>query len=221
MSGVIPSLRDTIFDPCCEIVPDFAEIGMDYILESEVAKDIPIVRSILALCKIGYNLKERNLLKQTFAFINGFNKGSISEEKLISYKRELIANPDKQEKELGRVLIVLDRYVDDIKSAVLGYFYNVYINGDITWEEFCDLEEANSRMFVSDYIILEKAYNENGLKMIDQDYYKVQRLIAIGLLQNKNPLGGMSWMENVDLFDEKDIVITSFGTTFSECIGLI
>ena len=33
------------------------------------------------------------------------------------------------EKELGRVLYLLDRNIDNVKSAILGKIFNAYVNG--------------------------------------------------------------------------------------------
>ena len=70
------------------------------------------------ICKIGYNLHERNLIKQTLAFITEFNSGSISQGKLNEHREKLEANPKEAEKELGRVLIILGNQVEQIQSQV-------------------------------------------------------------------------------------------------------
>ena len=124
-----------------------------------------------SLCKVGYNLHERNLIKQTLAFITEFNSGSISQEKLDEHREKLEANPKEAEKELGRVLIILGKQVEQIQFQVLGSFYAAYIKDAISWEKFCELSEANRRMFISDYQILFEATNNNGLKIQNRELY--------------------------------------------------
>ena len=121
------ALKDTLFSPTYEIVAEYAEIGIDALLDNEVLKGIPVVSTLSSICKIGYNLHERNLIKQTLAFITEFNSGSISQGKLNEHREKLEANPKEAEKELGRVLIILGNQVEQIQSQVLGSFYAAYV----------------------------------------------------------------------------------------------
>lgn len=67
-------------------------------------------------------------MKQTLAFIKAFNSETISDEQLKRYK-DKISNNKYAEKELGRVLYLLDRNIEKAKSAILGKIYNAYVNG--------------------------------------------------------------------------------------------
>ena len=119
------------------------------------------------------------------------------------------------EKELGRVLIILGNQVEQIQSQVLGSFYAAYVKGAISWEKFCELSEANRRMFISDYQILFEAAINDGLKIQNRELYQVDRLISLGLLQNQNRLGGNVWLDFVDDPEKQnDIIVTSLGKTF-------
>ena len=215
MSELVPALKETLFSQNYEIVAEYAEIGIDALLDNEVLKEIPVVGTLSSLCKIGYNLHERNLIKQTLAFITEFNSNSISQEKLDEHREKLEGNPKEAEKELSRVLIILGKQIDQIQSQVLGSFYAAYIKGAISWEKFCELSEANRRMFISDYQILFEAAINDGLKIQNRELYQVDRLISLGLLQNQNRLGGNVWIEMMNNPDEQnDIIVTSFGKTF-------
>lgn len=215
MSELVPALKETLFSQNYEIVAEYAEIGIDALLDNEVLKEIPVVGTLSSLCKIGYNLHERNLIKQTLAFITEFNSNSISQEKLDEHREKLEGNPKEAEKELSRVLIILGKQVDQIQSQVLGSFYAAYIKGAISWKKFCELSEANRRMFISDYQILFEAAINDGLKIQNRELYQVDRLISLGLLQNQNRLGGNVWIEMMNNPDEQnDIIVTSFGKTF-------
>ena len=167
MNDLFPSFRDSIFSPLSDPASELLETGIDMILESDALKGIPIVSTISAACKIGVNLHERNLLKQTFEFLRGFNADSIDVETLEAHRLELEADPEKQEKELSRVMIILGKQVDDLQSRVLGSFYSAFIKRSVSWNKFCELAEANSRMFSSDYSILAVAARESGINLAD------------------------------------------------------
>lgn len=113
------------------------------------------------------------------------------------------------------MLIILGNQIDEIQSKVLGSFYASYVKEAISWEKFCELTEANRRMFISDYALLFEAAIKGGLKIQGRELYQVDRLISLGLLQNQNRLGGNVWMEITDNPDKQnDIIVTSLGMTF-------
>lgn len=217
MNELVPALKDTLFAPTYEIVAEYAEIGIDSLMDSDALKGIPIVGTLAAICKVGYNIRERNLIKQTLDFVVGFNAGTLSREKIDEYRYKLESNPAKAEKELGRVLIILGNHIEDIQSQVLGSFYSAYVKGAISWDKFCELSEANRRMFVNDYHILQEAARNGGININNQELYQVDRLISLGLLQNENRLGGTVVINFEEaLRKTHDIIITSFGRTFCQ-----
>ena len=73
MSELVPALKNTLFSSTHGVVGEYVELGIDALLESEALKGIPVVNTIAAICKTGYNLHERNLIKQTLTFISEFN----------------------------------------------------------------------------------------------------------------------------------------------------
>lgn len=216
MESLVPSLRESLFTPTYELTGELLELGIDALLENEVLKAIPIVNTISTFCKVGYNIHERNLIKQTLSFIEGFNSGNIDPERLEKHSQKLQNNPKEQERELGRVIIILGKNIEAVQSKVFGSFYRAYINGAISWEKFCELSEANRRMFVNDYAILHEAVNYCGITIDKRELYQVDRLVSLGLLQYKNRLGGVSWGNFEDALkgEKKDVVTTSFGKTF-------
>lgn len=215
MSDVVAALEKSLFSPTYELAAEYAEIGLDALMENEVLKEIPVVKTLCSICKIGYNIHERTLIKQTLAFLREFNAGSISPEKLAEHRKKLEADPKEAEKELGRVLILLGSQVEQVQSQVLGSFYAAYIKGAVSWDKFCELSEANRRMFVGDYRILLKAAGWGGIKILNRDLYRVDRLISLGLMQNHKRIGGNLWLESIDHPEqENDIIITSFGKAF-------
>ena len=129
---------------------EFAEIAHDSVLNDGVLKDIPIVGAIAGFCKFGISIREKNLLKQTLEFINAFNSGTISPERLTKYKNEIETNPKKAEKDLGRCLSILNSTIERVPSRLLGRLYNSYVKGAISWDKFVELSDASQRLFVED-----------------------------------------------------------------------
>jgi hypothetical protein len=229
---LVPELKDSLFnDNVKDIGMDISELIIDNAMNEGVLKEIPIIKSIVAFCKTGMAIRERNLLMQTIAFIQGLNEKNISQEKKEKYLNRL-SNIDIAEKELGRVLYLLDSQIENIQSKILGRMYFAYVEEEINWNKFCELAEANRRMFVSDYdVLLRLSKNRTSEQLLDNNNkYIVGRLIGLGLMVEKESptaertlveklnrdtkYGGNSELKGIFRRFNNDYQITSFGKSF-------
>jgi len=188
-TDLIPSMKETLFTPTIsgmgDSLTEIAELGLDTVLQDGVVKEVPVLRTIASLCKTGLNLRERNLIRQTARFISSFNDGSISDDKLLAYRNQLETDTKKAEKEFGRVILLLDRTLEEQQAKMLGRFYKAYVKGAIDWDKFVELSEVNARMFTSDYKELDSIVR-NPVQQTDEipakRLYKIQRLESLGLV---------------------------------------
>ncbi len=186
---IVPSMIETLFYPVASDMSnslvEIAEIGLDGVLEDGLFKDIPIFGTIASICKTGLNLRERHLIRQTALFLKAFNDKTIAKEKIQRYRDDLEKNPGKAEKEIGRVILLLDRMLEKQQAIILGKLYNAYISESLSWDEFVELTEANARMFVSDYNELKEIVSspiKQDTDITSQVLYKIHRLESLGLV---------------------------------------
>ncbi len=183
--NLIPAFRESIFENFSDTLLDLAEISIDTLIDDNIISAIPIVKTILGVRKTIKNIHDKNLLKQTLIFIKTLNSQTIDEENLNKYKKEIYANKEKQEEELGRILLILDTIKDKEKSILLAKFYLAYVNQEITWEKFSEYADVIERIFVSDINTIFELYKDTKdkeISIIQYEKYKVDRLIATGLL---------------------------------------
>ena len=64
-----------------DIVRQYAEIGLDAMIEDGIFKDIPIVSTVTALYRLGSNIRDKYAAVKLVAFLNEFSKGILDEEK--------------------------------------------------------------------------------------------------------------------------------------------
>ena len=57
-----------------DIVIDYAEIGIDSIFADEIIKEIPILKTIAAVCNVGIAISERYFAKKVAVFIKQFHE---------------------------------------------------------------------------------------------------------------------------------------------------
>ena len=94
-------------------------MSIDSILDVGLFKELPIVNILVGIKNTAQNIHDRNLLKQTLEFIKEFNAGTINKEKLQKYKETLEEDSSKAEKELGRVIIILNSTIESEKSKMV------------------------------------------------------------------------------------------------------
>lgn len=189
-SSIIPSFRDTILRDNSDLLREYGEIAIDAILEQGLLSDIPLVNTVTALCKTGLNIKERNYLKQTYAFIKGFNDGSMEQSKIDEYREKLISDSKKAERELGRIVVILDSTIEQEQSEILGRFYKAFVCGNYDWDMFRRLSAANQKLFFDDYEVLHYIDNRyvNSEEITPLQRSSTERLQGVGLVLAKGEI---------------------------------
>lgn len=220
---ILNSLQESIFKPDVSDFKDslleYSELALDSVMDDGLLKDIPILGTIASLCKTGVNIHDRHMLKQTALFLVSVNDGTIATETLLEHKLLIENNPKKGEAELSRVLLLISRSTEQIQAIILGSFYKAYINGLITWGKFCELTEANNRMFLDDFELLRLFYEHSlSQRMIPDDTIaQAQRLVSLGLLiQNHTEATVSDQTLNIGL--DIPFTISSFGKLFVDLL---
>ena len=95
MSSLAESLGKSLSRNTIPISVDFLENEIDNLIANKTLQSIPILNSIIATIRVGKDLRERNLFKQTSVFLSEFNSGAIDEKKLQEYKKKLEKNKEK------------------------------------------------------------------------------------------------------------------------------
>lgn len=217
MNELVPVFESSLFEHPIEIGSELLEIGIDSVLKDGLLKDIPIVGTILSAGKFAQNIYDRNLIKQTVAFITEFNSGELDDEKLQKYRGKLACNPKFAEEELGRVLILLNKTIDTAKSRLLARFYRAHTHEEISWDVFCELCDITDRLFLADLEKMEEAYRNHGVKDNMPISYKHDRLISTGLLTNEARLSGNVVMGSFDSGTPETIMtLTQIGDIFCQ-----
>lgn len=212
MNELVPAFEKSILDPSLEeSLSGIGELGIDSVLNSSLPDSIPIIGLIKGVCKTAINIHERNLLRQLAAFINAFNDGSVPAEKVEAYKKRLDDNPKFAEKELGRIIIILNSNIDIEKSEFLAKFFKSYINQDIDWDIFCELSDITTQLFLSDLELLFRIFNGEIADTSQCSRYQSKRLSSIGLIDSIVQ-GVFSFESKYDT--DENLKISDIGNTF-------
>ncbi len=215
MDKLAEDFKKSLFNDSNEALSDYLEVGIDSFINDGILKDIPIVKTIVTVLKVGKNIHDRNLLKQTLTFINEFDKNNISDEQLKNYKERVENDSKKCEEELGRVLLLLNGFIDKEKSIMLAKLFKAYIKQLISWNEFCEYSEIVNRIFIQDLKILKDIYNKVIIDDTGSNKFRIERLYSTGLV-GWNPKVMFSFGEQE--ITENKVNINMLGKKFVEIV---
>lgn len=222
---LVEDLKSSLFDNTVDVALDYSELWLDNITAgvfgSGVLKQIPVVKTLCSVIETGAAVHEKNLLRETLIFIATFNAKTIDPKKLAKYKLKIKEKPRYVRKELERVLLILNKIIDDGKAEILARLYRNYIEEQMTWDDFCELTDITERMFLTDIRTLVKSYESDGIDVGEVEGYHLDRLISLGLLENSLRLGGNIIISGGDASGEeeekKDVNITELGKLYCRC----
>ena len=175
------SFGNSLTEEVASIAGEYAELGLDALVEDGLFKNIPIVSTAVAVYRIGKSIREKHHIAKLIAFLNGINKGIADEEKRQDYREKFLSNEKFRDQELEYILILIDRYISFDKPQMLAKLYLAYLDGEIIWEEFTMYAEVIDRFLLLD---AGKLISSDGKTIVHRnigDEY-VLRLVALGLM---------------------------------------
>lgn len=216
-TDMIKSLSETLTDPRLNIGKDLAQNGIEALLS-----DGAIPGLMINGYKSFHTIHDAHLQQKTKYFIIGFREGTLSEEEIEQYRSKM-TDGKVASRELGYVLVLLDRQIDLEKSLILGRAYRAFYMGEMTWEEFTELADALDRAFISDLMFLSR-YGYNPKVLTDARKEKphiIQRLQGIGVVIEDINLGEGFTYDQME--GKREIQLTKLGKLIYEMMhkGLV
>lgn len=175
------SFSNSLTEEVCGIAGEYAELGLDAMVEDDLFKDIPIVSTAVSVYRIGKSIRERHHVAKLIAFLNEINKGIADKETRQNYREKFTSNEKFRNQELEYILILTDRYIGFDKPQMLAKLYLAYLDDKIIWEEFIMYAEVIDRFLLLDCrTLVSEATTFHTLRDGSADI--ILRLVALGLM---------------------------------------
>jgi hypothetical protein len=216
MSELIATLKHSILDSdLVGVATEMMESTIDSVLDTGLIKDIPIVNLVVGVGQVAFKIRDYVLLKQTMRFIAHLHDGSISSAQFQKYKQELEEDPKKADEELSRVIIILNRTIDELKPKILASFFQAYLKESISWVKFCELSEVLDRLFKEDIEMLFRISDHGNEVLYEEGGYIADRLISVGLVRNPMSRVQIPAAGGLPSFGIIPLSLTHLGSTFT------
>ncbi|HEY0218211.1 MAG TPA: hypothetical protein VGC26_00380 [Afipia sp.] len=128
-----------LINPTLDLAPDYAEMGLDALLSSDIAKDVPIVKTLIAIGKTSFAIRERFFVKKVLVFLKEFHSDISDTEKAQAFRERIDTEPNFRHKVTEHLLVIIDKLLDAEKSRILARLFRAHIHQDLTWDQFVDL----------------------------------------------------------------------------------
>lgn len=156
---------------------DISEMSIDALMNDGLLKQIPVIKTILAIIETTQNLSNYLFLKKILAFLTNVKGVSAKKRKKMI---EVIDSNDEYKGKVGEtVLEILDKCDSAKKAAYMGVWFSAFLKGKITYGMFLCGANILEHVFLSDFqyfieqdedwMMVEDAYEEiaAGLYYID------------------------------------------------------
>ena len=167
------SLEHTLRDSDLQNVTiSLAEVFADSLMEDGIAKDIPIIGSIIGLGKTAIGIKESLFLRKVIYFISELKNISASK------RNEMIEKMNRSGKfktKVGeKLLYIIDKCDDHEKSQTIACLFSSFLLGNINYDEFLRAAHIINQLMIDDLKWFIESGWENGdsWKYNDHQYYE-------------------------------------------------
>jgi len=226
---IMPSLKSAFIEDLTnaayEVGLDYSEIALDAIVENEAFKEIPVVKTVLAVYKVGVAIKDRQFIKKLAIFMSEAQQSSVPSKEFEAFKTKFCNDEKYANYVVEHLFIMLDRTAETMKSRLLAKLFTAYIKGKCSLEQFVEMSSCLDMLLLSDCDVLRDIFKKSQQLSPDSDGLikfdaetgsiiigSISRLRATGLISgdNRARFGGEGKIPVI-----ADSIITQFGVKFA------
>jgi hypothetical protein len=133
------ALLGEIVQPTFDLAQDYAELSLEALTDSPIFKEIPVVKTALAVFKTGVAIRERHFVQKVLIFLRELHRGEANQHTVKGFSEQIRSDHAFRDKVASHLLVMIDRYLVAEKAQVLGHLFKAHTNGQISWDDFVSL----------------------------------------------------------------------------------
>lgn len=167
---------------------EYLEVGIDAMLNSDLLKEIPVVKTVVGVFETAGSFKDELLTKKVLRFF--MHLSEISEEERIEMV-ERLNEDDKFSGKAGEAVIeILDRMSSEKKPEYAAKFFAAYARREIEYKELRRILVALEQVPSFDIEELKKFSTSTVEKLVPMDEAVILAFVNAGLGKNNGGYGG-------------------------------
>jgi len=168
------SISKEIINTSLDLSVDYAEIGIDELIDGTL-KEIPFVKTIYSVSKIGYSIKEKFFVKKLLTFLQELHSGILDEIKLEEFKNKLDSDKKYKNKVIENLIVYTDAFLNIEKAKIFANLFREHINGKYDWKYFLGLTDCLNSINISAFDFLKEMAEINYEISEDSDERAIPR----------------------------------------------
>ena len=160
-----------------DISSDLVEKVLDNQITDEVVKEIPILKTIVAVKNIYNSYTDRIFIKKAMSVL--LELGELNEDEKETFLEDL---EDGDETAVEKILMSVDKLETLKKCKVFGRLCKLKARGEFYAEEFLRLTNIIQRAYLDDLILVKNFERLERKEIYEEEYYP---LIALGLIHQE------------------------------------
>jgi hypothetical protein len=177
-----------------EITKDFAEVGIDTVIEEGFLRDIPIFGTLINISRCAKAIPDLIFAAKVKKFL--FKISEVEEKKRVAFQIKLQCDKKLADEAGQLALFSIDSVESLAKATLIGIVFREYVLGKIDFDELKKLMFAIEKSYY-DHLITLVRFVEKPINGICCD---IQSLVGAGLAKQKE----VSLPEMVDQLEKRD-----------------
>ena len=155
-NSITNAISNDMVSTSLDLGVEYAELGFDELLNDGILKEIPVIKTLVSVAKIGFNIKEKFFVKKVLTFLKEFHSGTISQVKLDEFRNKFNSDYKHREKVTEQIMVFLDVYLTNEKSKILAKLFKAHIEGYYDWEYFQSLSTCLNSLHPQSFNYLDR-----------------------------------------------------------------
>jgi hypothetical protein len=160
-TNLTETISNEIVNTSVDLSVDYSELFLDDFLADGILKEIPIIKSLYAVGKIGYSIKERFFVKKLFVFLQEYHNQNITHQKLNKFKAEFNSDEKYRNKVTEQIMVFTDSFLTVDKAKILAKLFKSYIDGNFDWDYFLHLSTCLNSIHPKTFPFLQQLSSHN------------------------------------------------------------
>lgn len=131
-----------------DVAQDAIELALDSALADGLAKNIPVINTIVRLGKTAFAIRDYFLIKKVLVFLAELK--DVSPQERAAFIRKIETDKDYQRRVGETIILLIDRYDHLDKPRLMAKLFSAYIKDEMDYETFLRLSTAIDKAFIDD-----------------------------------------------------------------------
>lgn len=137
--SLIDLVDEGLISPTLDLTIDYADIALHEFCDNAMLKELPFIKSIVGMVRLGANVKELFFIKKLLSFLRDLHTGTSEDSRIEDFKTRYNTDNKYKNSVIEQVIIMNERFIDVEKSKIYAQVFKAHIYGLLCWDNLLAL----------------------------------------------------------------------------------